>query len=824
MKKYIIPLFICLCLIAYIIGYTTTTTTTNLELVKPSTDDETVVLVTTINDNMDLIDAAFDDPLAYGDDTIIKADFADEDWGDMSVSSNSVTIDASVLDKANFKDEDWGDGSFATNLFTIDEDVLDKANFKDEDWGDVSVSSNSVTIDAAVIDETNLNLTNIVYCNKYTNPDDAITAISTANKTLLVTETETCDTNFTVPANVTVKFERGGSFAISNGITVTFFNGQLDAGLWQIFAYTGTGTLAGTPNLIEGFPEWWGADPSDETDDTTAIQSAIDFIDNYGLIKLSTGTYRTNKPLVIGNNISMSGKGYKDTFIFKTTNTDGSGSNTAPNAETDSYVVDSIITITHPDSEYTYAIYLSDFELMGQTASHSTMAIYAPRLAKSYLERIQTRYCDYGYYTFNSWMLTISDFASNNCISVLKYANDGSGGGTGTSLLANKVYAKTAEIGFDIYGLKDSVFNSCYVETITTLGDTDKAFYFYVSYGITLNSCCTEGVAGDILKFESASVAVNGFYTYLTDGITGGTHAQIFMDNADVVFNACGFTVFGTPRDSYNIVLQNGSHATFIDTEKPSGGDGYISYSTGSTLKTIDSNGYQYVDSASSITLNPSTKLSAFAATTSAELAGVISDETGTGVLVFGTTPTLTTPNIGNATGSIDGNSATVTGFTPASGSLTLAGADAITLTTSAATDVTLPTTGTLMANLEEDTDPDLGGELDAGAHSIGFTQQTITYDVTETIVDWKLSNKATVTLTGNVGTFSFTNPTNPCNLLVKIVQDGTGSRVITAWDTDIEWAGGTIPTLTTAANSVDICTFYFDGTKYYGMAGLDFK
>ncbi len=44
-------------------------------------------------------------------------------------------------------------------------------------------------------------------------------------------------------------------------------------------------------------------------------------------------------------------------------------------------------------------------------------------------------------------------------------------------------------------------------------------------------------------------------------------------------------------------------------------------------------------------------KLSAFAATTSAELAGVISDETGTGALVFGTTPTLTTPVIGAATG-----------------------------------------------------------------------------------------------------------------------------------------------------------------------------
>lgn len=46
-------------------------------------------------------------------------------------------------------------------------------------------------------------------------------------------------------------------------------------------------------------------------------------------------------------------------------------------------------------------------------------------------------------------------------------------------------------------------------------------------------------------------------------------------------------------------------------------------------------------------------KLSAFAATTSAELAGVISDETGSGVLVFGTSPTFTTsiitPKVTNA-------------------------------------------------------------------------------------------------------------------------------------------------------------------------------
>jgi hypothetical protein len=43
--------------------------------------------------------------------------------------------------------------------------------------------------------------------------------------------------------------------------------------------------------------------------------------------------------------------------------------------------------------------------------------------------------------------------------------------------------------------------------------------------------------------------------------------------------------------------------------------------------------------------------LAQFAATTSLQLAGVISDETGTGALVFATSPSLTTPAIGAATG-----------------------------------------------------------------------------------------------------------------------------------------------------------------------------
>jgi hypothetical protein len=74
-------------------------------------------------------------------------------------------------------------------------------------------------------------------------------------------------------------------------------------------------------------------------------------------------------------------------------------------------------------------------------------------------------------------------------------------------------------------------------------------------------------------------------------------------------------------------------------------------------------------------------KLSVFAATTSTELAGIISDETGSGALVFANTPTLVTPDIGAATGTslnltninLESNgNATIAGSLAANGGITV--------------------------------------------------------------------------------------------------------------------------------------------------------
>jgi hypothetical protein len=74
------------------------------------------------------------------------------------------------------------------------------------------------------------------------------------------------------------------------------------------------------------------------------------------------------------------------------------------------------------------------------------------------------------------------------------------------------------------------------------------------------------------------------------------------------------------------------------------------------------------------LTANP---LSQFAATTSLQLLGVISDETGTGALVFGTSPTLVTPNLGTPTTLVGTNiTGTAAGLTVGATTGVEAGAD----------------------------------------------------------------------------------------------------------------------------------------------------
>ena len=71
------------------------------------------------------------------------------------------------------------------------------------------------------------------------------------------------------------------------------------------------------------------------------------------------------------------------------------------------------------------------------------------------------------------------------------------------------------------------------------------------------------------------------------------------------------------------------------------------------------------------------------------------------------------------------------------------------------------------------------------------------------------------ITLTGNA-TITMPTATSGKSFIMFLKQDATGSRTVT-WST-VKWAGGTAPTITSAASKQDILSFFADGTNWYGV------
>jgi hypothetical protein len=105
----------------------------------------------------------------------------------------------------------------------------------------------------------------------------AITTIATDQVTLRIPAgTVAITTDTTIPANITLKLERGAVLAVATTKTLTI-NGGLEAGLYPIFSCTGTGkvTLTASTKNQQVYPQWWGAAGDGSTDDTLAVAAAV---------------------------------------------------------------------------------------------------------------------------------------------------------------------------------------------------------------------------------------------------------------------------------------------------------------------------------------------------------------------------------------------------------------------------------------------------------------------------------------------------------------------------------------------------------------------
>jgi hypothetical protein len=104
-----------------------------------------------------------------------------------------------------------------------------------------------------------------------------------------------------------------------------------------------------------------------------------------------------------------------------------------------------------------------------------------------------------------------------------------------------------------------------------------------------------------------------------------------------------------------------------------------------------------------------------------------------------------------------------------------------------------------------------ISGSRLAVANGVIGNVTTLTYASTLTL-DMSAGNNYAVTLTGNA---TLANPTNLVagqSGVIKLTQDGTGSRTL-AYGSYWDFPAGAAPTLTTTANAVDILVYYVDST-----------
>jgi hypothetical protein len=249
----------------------------------------------------------------------------------------------------------------------------------------------------------------------------------------------------------------------------------------------------------------------------------------------------------------------------------------------------------------------------------------------------------------------------------------------------------------------------------------------------------------------------------------------------------------GTPP---SIVANTVQHAVVADA--PAAGTQYLwGAAAGSgVLRVTNSSGV--------MTVTQDAGISHLAASTSADLAGVLSNETGTGVVVFGTTPTITFANTGltvqdtdashlltiapgsdltaNRTLTITTGDAARTidisgGNLTLAGAFTTSGANALTLTTTGSTNVTLPTSGTLVAS---------GGDIGAGTATTPSANDNDTSIATTAYVQSELSAYAsdTKTLTNATYDTSATGNVFTSTFVIEAPAAGcSGTTASSFWD-----------------------------------------
>jgi hypothetical protein len=395
--------------------------------------------------------------------------------------------------------------------------------------------------------------------------------------------------------------------------------------------------------------------------------------------------------------------------------------------------------------------------------------------------------------------------------------------GSGLNQFASTTSAALAAVISDEVGSGNLVFSDSPTLVTPNLGTPSTLVGTNISgtgSGFTAGSVLNPGLTGHITT--SGTVASLGSFTL--------SQLNVAISDTDLV-NASGDVVGPLSSIDSQLVIFNGSTGKLIKAHTGTGiavvSGGVISTvsaPTGSIVGTSDtqtlsgktisgsnntlSNIPNSALTNSGITINSTvvglgesitgiattaSGLSQFASTTSSALAALISDEVGSGSLVFANTPTLITPVLGNATvSSINRVSVTQPADTGIlsianSGTLATSGAFSLTLVGSGNSVFNVPTSGTVATVSNAET----------FSNKRTIRRVTNTTSATGIIPDVSTTDQLNITALATDTTFMapIVTPNDADDFIIRIKDNGTARAL--SWNAVYRAVGVTIPTTT---------------------------
>lgn len=403
------------------------------------------------------------------------------------------------------------------------------------------------------------------------------TTLTTATNVVMPTGTYISNTNLTIPSYINLIMLNGAKLSPAISTTVTI-NGNIDAGLYQIF--TGAGTIAGTPRIEKVVPQWWGAVADGNygtgagTDNTSAFQKAISFLSVSGgsSLVIPSGIYKLVSQITVPSGISIIGYGKWSSILFCPTafasltgliainGTGGYPTNIkgiGVLAQTGGSNGSGIVSTKN-------GVFISDVWINGFTVGAASRGIDI-NSTDNFIYDFAVEDCKYGIHVQSShvniengtiYECTIGGTVANN-------ATTEAGETTFVNVRANSC----PQIGFDVSGGKNVTFTACSVSNedaakFTTAGLNINASSNVKVNGFTAridNADHTTGVGILIVSSSNISI-VGGEITNFYDGLNATSPTNLTINGLQTISNGRnGIISAGGDAVLINAVISQGN-------------------------------------------------------------------------------------------------------------------------------------------------------------------------------------------------------------------------------------------------------------------------